>query len=231
MNLFCVSSLRCTSMRVRKPLSATFTSCVMNHCGNCQPLIPVGGAVGSSRSGGGVRSWIDGTSSRSRNFSVRRGSYTSSPPGVQYSSPATRTECLGRSIMAPGPKVEITWLCRTWPCGLRDLLALLITILFNVDTIQCFQPDIDLRFDVAHRTIRPEFLIALRQRLQRRIQKLVQQPLRAPGFHLILKLPSDALQIVGNPAPFVEQIQRAVPNTAFDCFSLLRRETLVVRSG
>ena len=58
MNLPLVSALRWTSSRERTdaPRSPSSTSCVMNHSGNCQAVMPVGGAVGSSLSGGGAKS-------------------------------------------------------------------------------------------------------------------------------------------------------------------------------
>src|SRR5208283_2885735 len=63
------------------PRSVSSTSCVMNHSGNCQAVIPVFGAVGSSLSGGGAKSCMrsSGGSKQCLSLSTNRGSWTSSP--------------------------------------------------------------------------------------------------------------------------------------------------------
>ena len=94
MNFPRVSALRWTSIRERLLLSEASDgkSCVMNHSGNWKQAIPVDGAVGSSGFTGGAMSRSVGMSRILASFSASRGSTISSRPGLQKSSPATRTE-------------------------------------------------------------------------------------------------------------------------------------------
>ena len=132
-------------------------SCTMNHSGNCQAAMPFCGAVESCGSGGGAYSLMLGTSSSVQSLSARRGSTISSLTPVQCSSPATRTEWLGRSSMAPGPKVLTTCPCRSWPGGscLRRWFMVRPPG-FNLDAVHGLEPEVDTGLHVAQRAVRPE---------------------------------------------------------------------------
>ena len=108
MNLPLVNILRWTSILARTDprLGSLSTSCVMNHSGNCQAVIPVCGAVGSSLSGGGLNSFNDGSGGSKRSFSLstRRGSMISSPSCRPRIQPAYEDGVIGQVHHRAGAK-------------------------------------------------------------------------------------------------------------------------------
>jgi hypothetical protein len=83
------------------------------------------------------------------------------------------TEWFGKSTIAPGPKVVISWLWRICPCGRFTPALRFILVLLDLNAVQGPKPKVYAWLNIAHRTIRTEFFEAGRLSLQFRVQELV----------------------------------------------------------
>ncbi len=108
---------------------------------------------------------------------IRRGSaiVVNDPPRMSHSSkPPMTTERVGRSTIAPGPKVETTWLSR---CAFFVIEVIRIgdRLTLWVARVNC-----NARFDIAHGAACDELLMRDAQVGDLRCKRHVKQAMRAP---------------------------------------------------